>query len=470
GCFPVFPNNTVLVGRDGARNHIAFDDPIVSRCQLEIFSVVADDDYPRGHPPLVFVRDRGSANGTSVNGRIIGKGVTLSPSKLLEEGDIITVGTHPHLRLQYAESTNIRSSYTLSRLQRQEVKLFEDRYIVSSRTIGNGGYSLVFLASEVDTRKHVACKVHDISRFSPTAKEVTRIRQEATLLSTLDHPNILPIKATFETEQTIYVITELATGGDLFSLLMRYNTLDEWVIKSIIRQVLLAVVYIHSKGVAHRDIKPENILCGVTPSAPYRIMLSDFGASGLPGSRRLESNVGTPFFRPPECDAPGRGHDTSVDIWAIGMLTMQLVLGNRQFPDLEPGTFKSQGHIDNYLSMLFSELGPRGLISNAGQSFICGCLVYDNEKRPTARQAFSHNWLQRPSSDRALFKRLEADNATSWAPQKVKFPVIETLDPDTDHSQHGHVPASEIGMSAFSRYFTAAEPGNAQTVRKPPKE
>ncbi|KAH6624444.1 hypothetical protein B0J18DRAFT_397270, partial [Chaetomium sp. MPI-SDFR-AT-0129] len=139
------------------------------------------------HPPLVFVRDRGSANGTSVNGRIIGKGVTLSPSKLLEEGDIITVGTHPHLRLQYAESTNIRSSYTLSRLQRQEVKLFEDRYIVSSRTIGNGGYSLVFLASEVDTRKHVACKVHDISRFSPTAKEVNRIRQEATLLSTLDH-------------------------------------------------------------------------------------------------------------------------------------------------------------------------------------------------------------------------------------------------------------------------------------------
>lgn len=96
-----------------------------------------------------------------------------------------------------------------------------------------------------------------------------------------------------------YVITELATGGDLFSILVRYNELDEWVIKSIIRQVLLAVVYIHSKGVAHRDIKPENILCGVTPSAPYRIMLSDFGASGLPGSRRLESNVGTPFFRPP---------------------------------------------------------------------------------------------------------------------------------------------------------------------------
>lgn len=122
----MLPNKTVLVGRDGSRNDIAFDDPIVSRCQLEIFSIIADEDYPCGHPPLVFVRDRGSANGTSVNGQIIGKGVTLSPSKLLEEGDIITIGTYPHLRLQYVESTNIRSSYTLSRLQRQEVKVGKD--------------------------------------------------------------------------------------------------------------------------------------------------------------------------------------------------------------------------------------------------------------------------------------------------------------------------------------------------------
>lgn len=169
-----------------------------------------------------------------------------------------------------------------------------------------------------------------------------------------------------------------------------------------------------------------------------------------------------------ECDAPGHGHDTSVDIWAIGMLTMQLVLGNRQFPDLEFGTFKSQGHVDNYLSMIFSELGPRELISNAGQSFICGCLVYDSEKRPTARQAFSHSWLQRPSSDRELFKRLEADNAASWAPQKVKFPVIETLGSDGDHGQQGHMPVSEVG-GAFSRYFTSPELGNVDTGRSTPK-
>lgn len=94
-------------------------------------------------------------------------------------------------------------------------------------------------------------------------------------------------------------MTELATGGDLFSLLLRHKRIDEWGIRCIIRQILRGVAYIHSKGVAHRDIKPENILCGVTPQVPYRIMLSDFGDSGISGRERMKSTVGTRFYRPP---------------------------------------------------------------------------------------------------------------------------------------------------------------------------
>jgi pSer/pThr/pTyr-binding forkhead associated (FHA) protein len=94
---------------------------VVSRCQLEIFSIIVDEVY--NHPPLVFVRDRGSSNGTAVNGQIIGKGATLSPSRLLEDGDIITIGPHPHLRLTYTLLMHARSSYTLSHLQRQEVEV-----------------------------------------------------------------------------------------------------------------------------------------------------------------------------------------------------------------------------------------------------------------------------------------------------------------------------------------------------------
>ncbi len=95
------------------------------------------------------------------------------------------------------------------------------------------------------------------------------------------------------------MITELATGGDLFSLVLRYNRLAELQIRTIIWQVLRGVAYVHSKGVAHRDIKPENILCGVTPRVPYRIMLSDFGDSGITGRERMKSAVGTRVYRAP---------------------------------------------------------------------------------------------------------------------------------------------------------------------------
>lgn len=121
GFFLVFPNSTILVGRDEARNHVAFEDPVVSRSQLEIFSIVVDEEYK--HSPLVFVRDRGSANGTAVNGEIIGKGAKLSPSRLLEDGDIITIGPGSQLRLTYSVLLDIQPSYTLSHLQRQEVEV-----------------------------------------------------------------------------------------------------------------------------------------------------------------------------------------------------------------------------------------------------------------------------------------------------------------------------------------------------------
>lgn len=121
GDFLILPNKTVLVGRDEARNDVAFEDPVVSRCQLEIFSIIVDEDYK--HPPLVFVRDRGSSNGTCVNGQVIGTRSKLSLARLLDSGDTITIGPYPHLTFVYTQMLYVQSSYFLSHVQRQEVKV-----------------------------------------------------------------------------------------------------------------------------------------------------------------------------------------------------------------------------------------------------------------------------------------------------------------------------------------------------------
>lgn len=271
-----------------------------------------------------------------------------------------------------------------------------------------------------------------------------------------------------------YIITELASGGDLYSLLLRYDRLDERGIRSIIRQVLHGVSYMHSKGVAHRDIKPENILCGITPRVPYRIMLSDLGDSAVAGGRRMKSNVGTRFYRPPcvkphaptktgnadhvfsECNTPGQGHDLSVDIWAIGVLALQLFLGYEEFPGLDSVVFGSQKEIDTYVGLIFTVLSHRGFISEAAKSFIRECMAYDSKRRPTARKAFYHDWLQEPRADRQRFKRLEADNVLSWKPQQVKIPIIEKLTVESlGESENRKTPAQKrSALDDFtSRHF-----------------
>ncbi|KAK4114189.1 kinase-like protein [Canariomyces notabilis] len=452
GDFLILPNKTVSVGRDDAANDVVLPDLRVSRCQLEIFCIIVDEECK--HAPLVFVRDRGSSNGTCVNGQLIGKGTRLSRAKLLEDGDVITIGTHPDLTLKYSSLLHMQPSYTLSPLQRKEVELFKDRYIISSRTIGDGGHALVFLGTEVETGQQVVCKVHDISHYSTESQELRRIRQEATLLSTLDHPNILSIKAAFETHQTIYIITELATGGDLYSLLSRHDRLEEYTVRSIIRQVLRGVVYIHSKDVAHRDIKPENILCGVTPEVPLRVMLSDFGDSGIVGRQRMKSAVGTRFYRAPECYTPGQDHDLAVDIWAVGMLALQLFLGCEEFPGLDSILFQSQADVEAYVTLIFSLPSYHGRISEAGKNFIRHCLAYDSKERPTARQAFRHSWLQEPKDDRKLFNQLETRNVDLWRPQRAMFPVIQDLRAESLLSIGRGAPDMRPGLEDMvSRHF-----------------
>ncbi len=167
-----------------------------------------------------------------------------------------------------------------------------------------------------------------------------------------------------------------------------------------------------------------------------------------------------------ECNGPGRGHDLSVDIWAVGMLALQLFLGYEELPGLDSMVFKSQRDVDTYLSPIFATLVPRDRISEAAKSFICGCLAFDSERRPTARQAFYHSWLQEPGSDRKMFRRLEVDNAASWKPQRVKFPVVENLtawSPGQGKRQGAEEPASN---DTTSPHFMPAERSRADTPQQ----
>ncbi|KAK0711036.1 kinase-like domain-containing protein [Lasiosphaeris hirsuta] len=355
GQFWVFPNQTIKIGRDPHNSAVVFTDVSVLRNHSEFYSIIVDEESK--HSPLVFVRDRQSLNGTYVNDRLVGKGPNVSPAFLLQNGDIVTIA--PHVMFRFTQLAKRELSFGLSHRQRKELKLFEDKFVVTDRTIGDGAHAVVYLAIEVKTGKQVVCKIDNSRRGPHLPSTLRRIRQEAILMSYLDHPNIFSIKAAFHTHQTMYIFTELATGGDLFSLFTRYTTFEELEIRWIIWQVLQGVAYIHSKGIAHRDIKPENILCAIAPNVSYRIMLSDFGDSAMASGGRMGSEVGSTFYRAPECHVPEQGHNPSVDIWAVGMLTLQLFVGSEKLPQIQRMDFngqKNQGKIDEYLDNILNDI------------------------------------------------------------------------------------------------------------------
>jgi serine/threonine protein kinase len=144
------------------------------------------------------------------------------------------------------------------------------------------------------------------------------------------------------------------------------------------------------------------------------------------------------------------------------MLTLQLFLGYEEFPGLDSVVFKRQHEIDTYLGFVFGAPRLHGLMSEPAKSFIYGCLAYDSARRPTACQAFSHDWLQEPKSDRKMFKRLEADNVSSWKPQRVKFPVIEDLTASTMGEGRGQPAASKDSVWP---HFMVQEQAGTDSIR-----
>jgi len=91
---------------------------------------------------------------------------------------------------------------------------------------------------------------------------------------------------------------ELATGGDLFSLVLG-QSLEESDVRVIMGQVATGVQYLHRRGVVHRDVKPENILLTSCPKVGHRVAIADFSSSAVRQGGRMRSAVGTSGYKAP---------------------------------------------------------------------------------------------------------------------------------------------------------------------------
>lgn len=118
-------------------------------------------------------------------------------------------------------------------------------------------------------------------------------------LADMAQPNIAAFRGAYKSRSTLYVFEDLATGGDLFSLMVRVRQFTESDVRWMVRQVVHAVAYMHEKGVVHRDLKLENILCAICPRPGHRLVVTDFGHFGLVGCDQMNSVMGTAGWQAP---------------------------------------------------------------------------------------------------------------------------------------------------------------------------
>jgi serine/threonine protein kinase len=159
-------------------------------------------------------------------------------------------------------------------------------------------------------------------------KMLPQFKREVRIMYEMNHVHIVKLYNHFEDEHNFYLIVELA-DSNLFSHLAREKQFLERNAAQYFREAVLAVEYLHCHAppIIHRDIKPENILL----DSHGRIKLTDFGWSNYSNEANLRQTLcGTMEYLPPEMIAQ-TGHDTSADIWCLGVLLFEMLAGYTPF-------------------------------------------------------------------------------------------------------------------------------------------
>lgn len=207
----------------------------------------------------------------------------------------------------------------------------------------------------------------------------------------MGHQNILTLVDYFETMNNLYLVTDLALGGELFDRICRKGSYYEADAADLVRATLSAVAYLHDHGIVHRDLKPENLLFR-TPEDNADLLIADFGLSRVMDEEQfhvLTTTCGTPGYMAPEIFKK-TGHGKPVDIWALGVITYFLLCGYTPF-DRDSDFEEMQAILNADYS--FTPVDYWRGVSDSAKDFIRRCLTIDPARRMTAHEALQHPFV-----------------------------------------------------------------------------
>uniref|UniRef100_A0A672P6Q1 non-specific serine/threonine protein kinase n=1 Tax=Sinocyclocheilus grahami TaxID=75366 RepID=A0A672P6Q1_SINGR len=224
------------------------------------------------------------------------------------------------------------------------------------KTIGKGNFAKVKLARHILTGREVAIKIIDKTQLNPTSLQKVNI---SGLL-------LIKLFEVIETEKTLYLVMEYASGGEVFDYLVAHGRMKEKEARSKFRQIVSAVQYCHQKHIVHRDLKAENLLL----DADMNIKIADFGFSNeFTIGNKLDTFCGSPPYAAPELFQGKKYDGPEVDVWSLGVILYTLVSGSLPFDgqnlkELRERVLRGKYRIPFYMSTDCENLLKRFLVLN----------------------------------------------------------------------------------------------------------
>ena len=208
--------------------------------------------------------------------------------------------------------------------------------IIRGQLIGKGTYGRVYLGMNATTGEFLAVKQVEVNQ-KVAGQDKDRIKemvgaldQEIETMKDLEHPNIVQYLGCERKEMSISIYLEYISGGSIGSCLRKHGKFEEPVVRSLTRQTLQGLAYLHEEGILHRDLKADNILLDLDGSCK----ISDFGISkksdNIYGNDVTNSMQGSVFWMAPEVvRSQGQGYSAKIDIWSLGCVVLEMFAGKR---------------------------------------------------------------------------------------------------------------------------------------------
>jgi calcium-dependent protein kinase len=231
-----------------------------------------------------------------------------------------------------------------------------------------------------------------VKKSKPTKKSDTNaemLSREVNTLSRLDHPNILKLYELYEDKQYFYFISEALTGGYLMDYLTMERNLSEQLAAKIIKQVLKALAYCHSRGILHGNLSMESLILQSAPTdGNVHVVVLGIGSVCLQQDReRLRGK--SSFYVAPETLRNAQTEKT--DVWSSGVILHLLLCGNPPFNGPTPDSILE--HIGDESNVTFPQELWDGVSAEA-INLLRGMLVKDPSARISVAECLNHPWIK----------------------------------------------------------------------------